>query len=123
MVKTVAEWFEEGIRCFNKPDGPNAIAAFENVIDKEPAYRHPDGDNPYFYLGKICAYCNEQERKREHDPTVVKRPFTQSLKAFTQKLNISFSLMIRVSFMNRVSLMSRCCHSQSPFVRPGKVAV
>lgn len=53
MAKTVKEWFEEGVRCFHKPDGPGAIMAFEKVIDIDPAYRHSDGDNPYFYLGKI----------------------------------------------------------------------
>jgi len=53
MAKTLAEWFDEGVRCFSKPDGPGAILAFEKVIDRDPAYRHTDGDNPYFYLGKI----------------------------------------------------------------------
>lgn len=53
MAKTLTEWFEEGVRCFHKPDGPGAIIAFEKVIDMDPAYRHSDGDNPYFYLGKI----------------------------------------------------------------------
>ncbi len=23
-------------------------------MEKDPAYRHEDGDNPYFYLGKIA---------------------------------------------------------------------
>jgi tetratricopeptide (TPR) repeat protein len=53
MAKTLTEWFEEGVRCFHAPDGPGAIIAFEKVIDRDPAYRHSDGDNPYFYLGKI----------------------------------------------------------------------
>jgi len=53
MAKTVKEWFEEGVRFFHKPDGPGAIMAFEKVIDIDPAYRHSDGDNPYYYLGKI----------------------------------------------------------------------
>ncbi|MDX9785201.1 MAG: tetratricopeptide repeat protein [Desulfobacterales bacterium] len=48
-----AEWFEEGRMYFSKPDGVAAVAAMERVIDLEPLYRHPDGDNPYFYLGKI----------------------------------------------------------------------
>ena len=56
-VRTAGEWFEEGRRCFHKPDGVGAVAALERVIDMNPAYRHPDGDNPYFYLGKI----NEME--------------------------------------------------------------
>lgn len=51
---TAAEWFDEGIRCFNKPDGVGAVRAFEAVIKIDPAYRHGDGDNPYFYLGKIA---------------------------------------------------------------------
>jgi tetratricopeptide (TPR) repeat protein len=51
--RTIAEWFEEGRRCFSKPDGVAAIKALERVIDRDPAYCHPDGDNPYFYLGKI----------------------------------------------------------------------
>jgi tetratricopeptide (TPR) repeat protein len=51
--KTIAEWFEEGVRCFKKPDGVAAVQAFDKVIDLDPAYCHSDGDNPYFYLGKI----------------------------------------------------------------------
>ncbi len=50
----IAALFEEGRRCFHKPDGLGAVRALEKVIDLDPAYRHPDGDNPYFYLGKIC---------------------------------------------------------------------
>jgi tetratricopeptide (TPR) repeat protein len=50
---TAADWFNEGLRCFKKPDGVKAIRAFEAVIAIDPAYRHEDGDNPYFYLGKI----------------------------------------------------------------------
>lgn len=50
---TIAEWFEKGRECFRKPDGVGAIKAFEHVIDLDPRYCHPDGDNPYFYLGKI----------------------------------------------------------------------
>lgn len=49
----IAALFEEGRRCFRKPDGLGAVRALEKVIDLDPAYRHPDGDNPYFYLGKI----------------------------------------------------------------------
>ena len=49
----LAELFEEGRRCFRKPDGLGDVRALEKVIDLDPAYRHPDGDNPYFYLGKI----------------------------------------------------------------------
>ena len=51
--RSVAEWFEEGRRCFHKPDGVGAVKALERVIEMDPAYRHPDGDNAYFYLGKI----------------------------------------------------------------------
>jgi tetratricopeptide (TPR) repeat protein len=50
---SATDWFNEGLRCFNKPDGIRAVRAFEAVIDMDPAYRHEDGDNPYFYLGKI----------------------------------------------------------------------
>ncbi len=50
---TIAEWFEKGIRSFKKPDGIAAVRAFNKVIDLDPTYRHTDGDNPYFYLGKI----------------------------------------------------------------------
>jgi len=52
--KNIAELFNEGINCFNKPDGVGAVRAFEAVIEIDPAYRHQDGDNPYFYLGKIA---------------------------------------------------------------------
>ena len=50
---TAAEWFEQGRRCFHKPDGVGAVKAMERVVDMDPAYCHPDGDNPHFYLGKI----------------------------------------------------------------------
>ncbi|MCP3872103.1 MAG: tetratricopeptide repeat protein [Desulfobacteraceae bacterium] len=50
---SATDWFNEGLRCFNIPDGVGAIQAFEAVIKMEPGYRHEDGDNPYFYLGKI----------------------------------------------------------------------
>jgi len=52
--ETITEWFERGREFFKKPDGMAAIDAFERVIDDDPGYRHPDGDNPYFYLGKIA---------------------------------------------------------------------
>ena len=52
-VRTAAEWFEEGRRCFHKPDGVGAVNAMQRVIDMDPAFCHSDGDNPYFYLGKI----------------------------------------------------------------------
>jgi tetratricopeptide (TPR) repeat protein len=51
--RTVAEWFEDGRRCFRRTDGMGAVKALERVVDEDPGYRHPDGDNPYFYLGKI----------------------------------------------------------------------
>ncbi len=47
------DWFNKGLKCFNKPDGVGAVLAFEAVVKIDPAYRHEDGDNPYFYLGKI----------------------------------------------------------------------
>lgn len=51
---SAADWFEEGVKFFKKPDGVNAVRAFEMVIRIDPDYRHSDGDNPYFYLGKIA---------------------------------------------------------------------
>lgn len=45
--------FNEGLKYFNKPDGIAAVRAFEAVVKIDPVYRHVDGDNPYFYLGKI----------------------------------------------------------------------
>jgi tetratricopeptide (TPR) repeat protein len=51
--QNAAEWFEQGRKCFHAPDGLGAVKALERVIDLDPAYCHPDGDNPYFYLGKI----------------------------------------------------------------------
>jgi tetratricopeptide (TPR) repeat protein len=51
--ETAAEWFKYGRQCFHKPDGLEAVKALECVIDMDPTYCHPDGDNPYFYLGKI----------------------------------------------------------------------
>jgi tetratricopeptide (TPR) repeat protein len=50
---TIHDWFEEGVRCFHAPDGVAAVKALEKVIAWDPGYRHPDGDNAYFYLGKI----------------------------------------------------------------------
>ncbi|MDA3790028.1 MAG: hypothetical protein PF503_16220 [Desulfobacula sp.] len=50
---SATDWFNEGLRCFNKPDGMGAVLAFEAVVKIDPAYRYEDGDNPYFYLGKI----------------------------------------------------------------------
>jgi tetratricopeptide (TPR) repeat protein len=60
--KTIHDWFEAGVRCFRKPDGVAAVKALEKVIDMDPAYRHPDGDNPYFYLGKIHEVEGNLER-------------------------------------------------------------
>lgn len=57
--RTIAEWFENGRQCFHRTDGMGAVEAFERVVDEDPGYRHPDGDNPYFYLGKI----NEVENR------------------------------------------------------------
>ena len=51
--RTAAEWFEEGRACFHRPDGVRAVKALERAVDLDPAYCHPDGDNPHFYLGKI----------------------------------------------------------------------
>jgi tetratricopeptide (TPR) repeat protein len=50
---SATDWFNEGLKYFNKPDGVGAVRAFEAVVKINPAYRHEDGDNPYFYLGKI----------------------------------------------------------------------
>ncbi len=52
--RSIADWFNEGLKHFNKPDGVGAVRAFDAVIKIDPAYRHEDGDNPYFYLGKIA---------------------------------------------------------------------
>ena len=41
----IAALFEEGRRCFLKPDGIAAVRALKKVIDLDPAYRHPDGDS------------------------------------------------------------------------------
>ena len=50
---TIAEWFNKGVQAFKKPDGVAAVRAFRKVIALDPAYRHSDGDNAFFYLGKI----------------------------------------------------------------------
>ena len=52
-IVSAIDWFNEGLKCFNKPDGIGAVRAFEAVVKIDPVYRHQDGDNPYFYLGKI----------------------------------------------------------------------
>ena len=51
--ETVEGWFAEGVRCFKAPDGVGAVRAFRRVIELDPGYRHGDGDNAYFYMGKI----------------------------------------------------------------------
>jgi len=51
--RSAADWFNEGLRCFNKPDGIGAVRAFETVVEMDPIYCHEDSDNAYFYLGKI----------------------------------------------------------------------
>ena len=43
--RSAADWFNEGIKCFNKPDGVGAVRAFEAVVEIDSAYRHKDGDN------------------------------------------------------------------------------
>lgn len=45
--------FEQGLRCFHKPDGVGAVKAFRELIAMDPGYVHTDGDNPFFYMGKI----------------------------------------------------------------------
>jgi len=52
-TRTAAQWFQLGRQCFHKPDGVGAVKAMERVIELDPTYRHPDGDSPHFYLGKI----------------------------------------------------------------------
>lgn len=51
--QSAAEWFEQGRKCFQNADGLGAVAAMERVTELDSVYRHPDGDTPYFYLGKI----------------------------------------------------------------------
>ncbi|MGD8251637.1 MAG: tetratricopeptide repeat protein [Desulfobacterales bacterium] len=51
--RPIADRFAHGVACFRQGDGMGAVEAFESVLDDDPGYRHTDGDNPYFYLGKI----------------------------------------------------------------------
>jgi tetratricopeptide (TPR) repeat protein len=51
--QTPEQWFAEGLRCFRKPDGVRAVAAFEQVLELDPGFRTAEGDTAYFYLGKI----------------------------------------------------------------------
>ena len=37
---SAADWFNEGLKYFNKPDGIVAVKAFEAVVKIDPAYRH-----------------------------------------------------------------------------------
>ncbi len=60
--RTLSDWFEFGRQCFHKPDGVKAVAALNKVTGLHPGYRHSDGDNPYYYLGKI----HEVETKLYH---------------------------------------------------------
>lgn len=52
-TRSSADLFDEGLKCFHKPDGIGAVRAFEAVVKNDLAYRHEDGDNPYFYLAKL----------------------------------------------------------------------
>lgn len=52
-ARPISERFARGVACFQNGDGVGAVQALESVIDEDPGYRHTDGDNPYFYLGKI----------------------------------------------------------------------
>ena len=56
--ETIADLFEKGRTCFREPNGIAAVEAFNAVIEQDPAYRHPDGDTPWFYLGKIHEVCH-----------------------------------------------------------------
>jgi tetratricopeptide (TPR) repeat protein len=60
--RTLSEWFEFGRQCFHQPDGVRAVAALKKVTGMHPGYRHGDGDNPYYYLGKI----HEVENRLRH---------------------------------------------------------
>ncbi len=53
ITSPATDLFNKGLKYFHKPDGIAAVQAFEAVVKIDPAYRHKDGDNPYFYLGKI----------------------------------------------------------------------
>ena len=72
---TIQEWFEHGRQCFHKPDGVEAIKAFEKVCDMDPSYKHSDGDNPYFYLGKIYE---------------VESRFTEAVMFYTRALTVDY---------------------------------
>lgn len=60
--RSISERFEVGVACFKQGDGVGAVQALESVVDEDPAYRHEDGDNPYFYLGKIHEVENRIDR-------------------------------------------------------------
>ena len=51
--RTCAQWFDHGRRCFHAHDGLEAVRSLLKVTRASPGYRHGDGDNPYYYLGKI----------------------------------------------------------------------
>ena len=51
--QNVSEWFEKGRDCFRKSDGMGTVSAMERVTELDAVYCHPDGDTPYFYMGKI----------------------------------------------------------------------
>jgi tetratricopeptide (TPR) repeat protein len=57
----IADRFARGVACFRNGDGMGAVRDLESVIEEDPAYRHPDGDNAYFYLGKIHEVENRLE--------------------------------------------------------------
>lgn len=70
--ENIEEWFEYGRQCFHKPDGLEAVKALEKVCDMDPGYTHSDGDNPYFYLGKI----NEVEGRAKQAVMLYSRALT-----------------------------------------------
>ena len=72
---TIQEWFEYGRQCFHKPDGVEAVKALEKVCDMDPSYKHSDGDNPYFYLGKIYE---------------VESRYTEAIELYTKALAVDY---------------------------------
>ncbi len=60
-----ADWFNEGIKCFNKPDGVGAVRAFEAVVKIDPAYRHKDWPNALYWGEKTIAEDPDNYRHQE----------------------------------------------------------
>ena len=74
----IDDLFREAVDFFHIGDAKfvkTSYFMFQNILERNPKYRSADGDNPYFYLGRIHDYYLKDKG------TAIKF-YTQSLKLF-----------------------------------------